>query len=334
MINPFVKMKSNDPNKNTEGVFIFLGVYLIKEGDEMERKVALLTGATGFVGSHLMRRLLKNRWRVFIITRPQSNLSVIKDCLDDVSVLEHDGSTKRMVEIVGDTHPEVIFHLAALVIVEHRVQDIEPLLNSNVLFGIQLVEAMVRNGRYNLINTGTSWQHYQNQDYNPVCLYAATKQAFEVMLKFYIESTPLKVITLKLFDTYGINDYRGKLLQLLSKSCKTQEPLSLTPGEQQLNLVYIDDVVEAFLIAAARSKEQSIHSYEDFAVASRESIALKELVRLYETISGKKLPIHWGGKSYRQREVMIPWNQGKLLPKWIPKVDLREGLKKIIRFEN
>lgn len=297
----------------------------------MSKKVALVTGATGFIGSNLVRRLVKENWQVAAIVLPQISLEVLKDCYDDVMIFEHDGSTRQMTEIIRVVQPEAVFHLAALVVVEHQPEDIEPLVRSNVLFGTQLVDAMVQNGVFNLVNTGTSWQHFQNEVYNPVCLYAATKQAFESILKFYTESTPLKAITLKLFDTYGPNDSRSKLLQLLEKSCKTQQPLSMSPGEQRINLVYIDDIVEAFLMAAERNGVQPVHSYEDFAVASQESIGLKDLVLLYERLSGNKVPVNWGCRPYRKREVMAPWNNGKQLPGWVPKVDIREGLKRTIQ---
>ena len=59
-----------------------------------------------------------------------------------------------------------------------------------------------------LVNTGTSWQHYENKDYSPVNLYAATKQSFEAILQYYVEVASLKAITLKLFETYGLDDPR------------------------------------------------------------------------------------------------------------------------------
>ena len=69
-------------------------------------------------------------------------------------------------------------------------------MSSNITFGTQLVEAMVANGCYQFVNTGTSWQHYENDEYNPVNLYAATKQAFEDILRYYVETSALRVITL------------------------------------------------------------------------------------------------------------------------------------------
>ena len=144
-----------------------------------------------------------------------------------------------MINIVNEANPEIVFHLASLFLAQHTLEDIERLVQSNLLFGVQIAEAITLQGVTKLINTGTSWQHYENEDYNPVCLYAATKQAFEDMLKFYVEASKLKVITLKLFDTYGPDDSRPKLFTLLRKVAQEQTELAMSPGEQLIDLVYM-----------------------------------------------------------------------------------------------
>lgn len=295
-------------------------------------KVALVTGATGFVGSHLTKRLIKDGWCTHIIVRPQSSLDIISLMKEKITIHIYDGTTENMLDILNKAKPEIVFHLASLFLVEHQSKDIEALIRSNILFGTQLVEAMVANGVYKLINTGTSWQHYNNEDYNPVNLYAATKQAFEAILKFYIEATPLKAITLKLFDTYGPNDPRPKLFNLLKKVTEEQKVLAMSPGEQLIDIVYIDDVVDAFMIAAERLLSGKVDKCEDYAVSSGKPIKLKSLVEAYEKVIAKKLPIKWGGHPYRKREVMSPWNKGKPVPGWNIKISLEEGIKKMVMF--
>jgi len=292
-------------------------------------KTALVTGATGFVGSNLVKRLVKDGWEVHIIIRPHSSLDIIKDIVDKVFIHKHDGTTAAMIDIVRKSNPSIVFHLASLFLAEHQSKDIEPLIKSNILFGTQLVEAMVTNGTNKMVNTGTCWQHYNNEDYNPVCLYAATKQAFADILKFYVETTSLKVITLKLFDTYGPNDQRPKLFNLLKKVAEEQTPLAMSPGDQLIDLVYIDDIVEAFMIALERLLNGEVEKYEDYAVSSGKPIKLKDLVKAYENVIEKKLPIEWGRRPYRIREVKVPWSKGQGLPGWRPKVRLNEGIKRI-----
>ncbi len=298
---------------------------------QQQLPIALVTGATGFVGSHLVQKLISENWIVHAITRPQSQLHQIEPLSTKMTLHVHDGTGENLLAIVKTVKPTMVFHLASQVLVEHRIQDIAPLLQSNLVFATQLVDAMVATQCYCLINTGTFWQHYDNKEYSPVCLYAATKQAFEVILQFYLETTPLKVVTLKLFDTYGPNDPRPKLFNLLKQAFQNQATLALSPGEQLIDLVHIDDVVAAYCIAAKQLQYQPDSTHQSYAVSSHNPISLKEVIAIYEQESNTQLPIHWGVKHYRQREVMIPWNQGKWLPGWQPKVNIKTGIKRIIK---
>jgi len=201
------------------------------------------------------------------------------------------------------------------------------LIRSNVLFGNQLLEAMKVSGVRFLINTGTSWQHYNNEDYNPVCLYAATKQAFEAILEYYVQACDIKAITLKLFDTYGPNDPRQKLFHLLNKAAMSGEPLDMSAGEQLIDLVHVDDVVDAYMIAAQRLLDGKVSVHEDYAVSSGCSLPLKELVALYSDATGWNVNVNWGARPYRFREVMRPWDKGRAIDGWRPKIALGKGLK-------
>jgi len=301
--------------------------------EKTDNKIALVTGATGFVGSHLVRRLIKEGWKTHIITRSSSSLTQLEDVAGKVIVHQHDGATSSMINIVKEAEPEIVFHLASLFLAQHTPEDIERLVQSSLLFGAQLAEAMTLQGVTKLINTGTSWQHYENEDYNPVCLYAATKQAFEDMLKFCVEASELKRITLKLFDTYGPDDPRPKLFTLLRRVAEEQTELAMSPGEQLIDLVYIDDVIDGYLQAARRLLDNKVSGMEEYAISSGNPISLKDLVAVYGRIVKKPMPINWGGRPYRFREVMVPWNKGKNLPGWKPKVGLIEGIKRMEKTE-
>jgi len=201
------------------------------------------------------------------------------------------------------------------------------------LLSTQLTEAMAANGVHSLINVGTSWQHYQDADYNPVNLYAATKQAFRSILRFYVETSKIKVINLELFDTFGPNDQRGKLFALLDRLRLGGEQIGMSPGDQQLDPIYIDDVSEAFVVALKRLRTNEIGSEETYSVRSDSPIQLRELVGVYEDATESKLNIDWGGRPYRAREVMLPWSRGETLPDWSTQVTLREGIERILQHD-
>ena len=226
--------------------------------------------------------------------------------------------------------PQTVFHLASLFLSEHAPSDIDRLINSNLLFANQLVEAMVQAKVWQLVNTGTSWQHFRGDEYCPVNLYAATKQAFEAILRYYVDATPLRAITLHLYDTYGAGDTRPKLFNFLRQVANQTERLAMSPGEQRIDLVHVDDVVSAYFASVDRFSSENLVAYEAYAVSSGNPIKLKDLVAIYARVLGRELPITWGGRNYRDREVMNPWSEGAPVPGWKPRVSLEDGIKKLI----
>jgi nucleoside-diphosphate-sugar epimerase len=292
-------------------------------------KKALVTGATGFIGSNLTWRLIHDGWEVHVVVRSLTSLNELAELAASVSIHRHDGSTENLVKIMEVAAPDIVFHLASLFIAQHAVQDIEKLITSNLLFSTQLAEAMSVNDITCLINTGTSWQHYENEAYNSVCLYAATKQAFEDILEYYVKAQRLKVITLKLFDTFGPRDVRPKLYNLLEKTSKSSTPLAMSLGEQLIDIVYVDDVIDAYLVAAKRIMSHLPETHEKYGISSGDPISLRTFVEIYEDVKKIELAIQWGARPYRNREVMVPWTNYQTIPGWQPKISIRDGMRRI-----
>lgn len=291
----------------------------------MKRR-ALVTGATGYVGSKLCERLLDDDWTVNVLVR-DAGRPLPTTLASRVTPHVYDGSTESVLTAITESKPDVVFHLASLFIAEHRSAQVTDLIASNVLYGTQLVEACVRNRIRYFINTGTSWQHYRSDTYDPVCLYAATKQAFEDILDFYTDAFPFRAITLKLFDTYGPDDPRSKLINLLIKTATTGEALGISPGDQTLDLVHINDVTNAFACCAQQLIDgANCRPHEHYAVTSGTSVSVRQLVTLLEKISDHPLNVTFGVRPYREREVMIPWRAGRHPPGWTANIDLQTGL--------
>lgn len=301
--------------------------------DEVRLRNVLITGTTGFIGSHLVHKVFELGWTVSVLVRKSSDVRKLEPFQSRLSILNHDGSTEQLIDFMTEQKPEVVFHLASHVIGEHEPRDVESLIQSNVLFGTQVLEAMHVAKIENFVNTGTFWQYYRNDRYSPTNLYAATKQAFADILRFYVEARSIRALTLVLFDVYGPSDTRLKLFPMLESASKNGQLLSMTPGRQKVDLVYIDDVLRAYVRAADLLCSSHIkQTGQSYAVSSGKPMSLRKAVMAYEQVTGRKLRVQWGSVPYRARQVMRPW-KGEPLPGWQPRISLEEGIRLLMAQE-
>lgn len=298
----------------------------MRQGLAVIAERVLISGATGFVGGHLVRHLTGSGVAVGCVVRDTSDTSTLGAA---AAIFPHRGSTGELHAIVRRFAPQCVVHLASHFVAEHEPHDVAPLIGSNLLFATQLADAAAAARVERFVNTGTSWQHYDDAAYNPVCLYAATKQAFDDILRYYRERFGLRVVTLELSDTYGPGDPRKKLVPLLVERVRDRKTLSMSAGEQRISLVFISDVVDAFVRALEVVRDLPPGEEARFGVGAAEQPRLRDLVALVERAAGVKLDIRWGERPYRQREVMVPW-RGPALPGWWPKIDLSTGLKRVL----
>lgn len=291
-------------------------------------KTALVTGATGFIGSYLTAALVDEGWQVHVIVRPSSSLERLEGCRDHLGIHVDDGTTEGLADAVAGLGADVCYHLASHFVGRHGPADVQPLVEANVSFPTRLAEAVARSDSPPVfVNTGTIWQQVEGEPYRPAALYAATKQACQDMLKFYADEGLLRVITLALYDNYGPNDTRRKLLNLLRDAQRDQKQLAMSPGEQLIDLNYIDDVVRAFLRAPDVVEEEAT-SFARYGVSSEAPVSLRELVRVIEEVTGRPIPVQWGATPYRPREMMSYWKGQSRLPGWEPKISLDEGIRR------
>ena len=282
----------------------------------------LITGGTGFIGSNLANYLIQQGWDVHLLTRSNSK----NEYPIDRNIQRHElsGDIESLIDSLQEIKPSLIIHLAAYFKAEHTHHDIHELMLSNLEFGTKLLDACRISGINKVITTGTSWEDYSDA---PLNLYAATKKAFDEISKYYQIAHKLQIIKIKLYDTYGGNDQRKKLLPLLKRHTNTLDPINLSPGGQSIDLLHINDVTRAFEHASLLLLADKLHLFREYLVCSRKSIQLKALVNLICTTTNKKINANWGATSYRNREFMHPSYHGEMLPDWAPEINIEEGLK-------
>lgn len=293
------------------------------------KHVGVITGATGYIGSHLLRYLLKQEWEIHIIAQPEFGYSNIEDVKDQIHIIEYEYNINDLALFFQRVNPEVVFHLASAVITNYKPEQIPCLIQSNIQFGTEVLEAMKTSQTRLFINTGSYWQNYNSDIYNPVDLYAATKEAFEKMLQFYVDAYDYRVITLRLFDVYGEDDKRPKLLNILKSIAGTDKSLDVSPGEQLLDMVHISDVCHAFLKTFENLEEDKSLKNEVWGVYTGDQLKLKSIAALFEKTIGKKICVNWGKKCYKKREIMKPIESYQKVPGWNAEINIGMGLARL-----
>ncbi len=284
--------------------------------DITEPRSALVTGATGFIGAHLMQLLLQQGWKVSALAR---RAPANTDCTLGATWHIHDGTYESVNRAVRESQPNIVFHLASRFIADHTPDEVDHLIDANLRLGMHILEAMHRNKVKRLVNAGSSWQHFNNAPYDPANLYAATKQAFEALITYYCNAHDFQVITLALYDTFGMGDKRRKVYNLLSDSIINRKPLDLTDGSQVLSLVHVSDVARGFLEAFNRlNSNQNKSRYEKFGLFSDKPVSLRELARIIQDRCNQTANLNWGALPHRERAVMSPASALPRLPNWAP----------------
>ncbi len=285
----------------------------------------LVTGATGFIGMNLTRELRKNN-ELFILGQFEGD----PEKLGLPGIVMTD-DIQHLADYIKSNEIEGIIHLASLYLTVHKPEQVKDLVSSNVYFGTAVLEAASLAGTVKwFLNTGSIWQNYnvKGDSYNPVNLYAATKQAFIDMAKYYSDVFRIRFCTLKLCDTYGPNDTRRKIFTLFKDYSESGEVLKMSPGEQLIDLIYISDITAGFThLAELLAGDTELG--DEYVLTSGRQIPLKELANLFCEVSGRKLNIEWGGRPYREREVMIPW-KGIPVPGWKAEIKVEEGILKFL----
>jgi nucleoside-diphosphate-sugar epimerase len=208
------------------------------------KKTVLLTGATGFLGSHLLSVLLEEGHKVVVLKRSISSIYRIQHLIEDVVVYDID--KHRLDDIFQNEYIEVIIHVATTYSRKQRNE--LDIVDTNIVLGINLLKIAAKHDVKIFINTDTFF-NIDNVLANHMQAYTLSKKQFVDWLK-YFSFLGVSIINMKIHHVYGPGDNSDKFIPWLQTSLiNNSGPVKLTSGVQLRDFIYIDDVVSAFILA-------------------------------------------------------------------------------------
>jgi len=221
-------------------------------------KKILVTGGTGFVGANLIRRLIREGHEVHLLVRPGYKPWRIESIREHVHI--HVGEMadpKVILNIVGHVCPEWIFHLAVYGAYPDQT-DARQMVNTNIIGTINLVEACMHAGFEAFINTGSSSEYGfkdhpppETERVDPNSHYAVSKVAATLYCRHMSISHDIRLTTLRLSSVFGPYEEPTRLMPTLMIKGLNHELPPLVEPDIARDLIYVDDVVDAFLRAAS-----------------------------------------------------------------------------------
>jgi nucleoside-diphosphate-sugar epimerase len=290
----------------------------------------IVTGSTGFIGRNLIPALLKENNQVLELTRSEEKSeSLFGESTVKFQITDEQDALKIVVE---QFNPEIVIHLAAMLTSSDEYESMHRLIDSNIVFLCRILDALKGTKLELFINTGTFAEYFNGDMVNePAYLYAATKTASRSFVDYYSKAYKFKQVTVIPYTVYGGKESQKKIIDIIIDSIFSDIPIDLTPGDQILDFIHIDDVIKLFLRVI--EKEDFLPSKSNIFAGTGKGTSLKQLAKIIEDKTGKKTNINWGGKPYRPTDVMYAVadisRQFHLL-KWKPLIDIKEGISHFI----
>jgi nucleoside-diphosphate-sugar epimerase len=305
-----------------------------------EQQRIFITGANGFIGSHLVKRLLEYNYEIGFLRRGNSDISQFKNISENLKMFIGDiRDSTAVTRILSDFSPEMVIHLATYYRVEHVPDDVAPMIDTNVKGTLNLLESAKNSGVKFFINTSSCAVYRQSnarlKETDPVSpqnLYALTKLHAEEACYFYSDYFGLDSVSLRIFPPFGPGDHERRLIPYVINSILNGNMPDLTTGRQMWDFVFVEDIVDAY--CAVIRKSSDIKGHEPFNIGTGAPVSVKEMVlEILRQMKVKGEPC-WGAIPHRKNEVWYnsaDLNKTETILGWSPKISLKEGIERTIR---
>lgn len=284
----------------------------------------LISGSTGFLGSCLLKLFVDNKYKVIALKRSTSNNYRIEDYLNRVSFYDIDNI--EVIEIFKNHKIDVVVNTVTNY--GRKDNTISSIVDTNLLFGLKLLEESINNNIKAFINTDTLLDRNINA-------YSLSKAQLVDWMKF-LSNINTKMINIKIEHMYGPKDDENKFIYWLINQLKQNvEEIDLTSGMQKRDFIYIDDIINAY--ETIIKNLNNLVSFEEFELGSGTSIEvrnfIKEIYMELSKIQNLNTRLNFGVIPYRDNENMNMQANIKKLKKlgWQVEISIEDGIKNIIK---
>ena len=221
---------------------------------------ALVTGAGGFIGSHLVRRLLDDGVEVHGVTSAVSSVYPIRlvDLRDRITLHEANLADRGAMDtLVDSSRPTHVFHLGAYTHVGKSWQRVDECVQANVQGTVNLLQALAGSGYTRFLNMGTSEIYgdieapfREDKPVNPISPYSASKYAAERFCRVFFQGYGSPIVLLRPFNAYGPGQTADRVIpEIIIRALRGQD-LRMTQGRQTREFNFVEDIVDGLVRAA------------------------------------------------------------------------------------
>lgn len=296
----------------------------------------LVTGGSGFIGSHLVARLACLNHSVVNLDKRRSPAGEMSNKRQFKFYQADINDQEALKKIFQKEQPEVVYHLAAKTGVRESLKQPQVYFQTNVLGTLNVLEAAVQHDAKDFFFTSSS-SVYGQQKKSPFCEdrqtsrlispYAVSKRSAELLVESYHYLFKLPTVIFRLFTVYGPHGRQDMAPFLFTQAISRGQPLKkFGRGQSQRDYVYIDDVING--LTAALDKK---FNYAIINLGSGQSVTLNSLIRLIEKLLKKKAQIEKMPKQTGDLFLTAAdLNRAAKLLSYKPKTDINSGMKKFI----